>query len=184
VLTGREEAGTRRVVTAAGGLWRWAFRGGASEQSYRALVAAVVSWLVGARDGTGAIAKPVRPVVPNGLPLAFNWTGTGQPRPVAVEFRAGEAVISDTLRFDAAGRAEVRLTPGSYRYSMAGGEGAVVTEEWSNEFLPGARTLEPREPAERASTRTVSARQWLALFAFCIACFGGEWWFRRRLGLR
>jgi len=184
VLTGREEGGTRRVLSAADGLWRWAFRGGASEQSYRALVAATVSWLVGGRDGAGAITRPIRPVVPNGRPLVFGWNGTDQPRPVAVEFSAGEAVTRDTLRFDAAGRAEIRLPPGSYRYTLAGGGGVVVTEHWSDEFLPGPRTLEPREAAERVTTRMVSARQWLGLFALCIACFAGEWWFRRRLGLR
>jgi hypothetical protein len=59
-----------------------------------------------------------------------------------------------------------------------------VTEEWSEEFLPGARTLEARESAPQVTVRPVSARQWLALFAVCIACFAGEWWFRRRLGLR
>ena len=184
VLTGRAEGGTRRVLTAADGLWRWAFRGGASEQSYRALVSATVSWLVGGRDGAGAIARPVRPVVPNGRPVVFDWSGVGTPRTVAVEFRSGEVVTRDTLRFDAAGRAEVRLSPGSYRYSLAGGNGVVVTEAWSEEYLPGAHTLMAREPARVVAARSVSARQWLALFALCIACFAGEWWFRRRLGLR
>ncbi|MDH5284936.1 MAG: hypothetical protein OEW80_13745, partial [Gemmatimonadota bacterium] len=184
VLTGREEAGTRRVLTSADGFWRWAFRGGASEQSYRALVAAAVSWLVGARDGTGAIARPTRGVVANGRPMVFTWNGAGPPRPVAVEFQAADSVFRDTLRFDAVGRAGVRLAPGSYRYSLTGGGGVVVVEEWSDEFLPGPRTLEPQDPAVRVGTRTVSARQWLALFALCIGCFAGEWWFRRRLGLR
>jgi hypothetical protein len=184
ILTGREQGGSRRMLTAAEGLWRWAFRGGASEQSYRALVASAVSWLVGGRDGAGAIARPVRSVVPNGRPLTFRWNGTGQPRPVAIEFRSGEAVTGDTLRFDAAGRAEVRLPPGSYRYEVAGGGGTVVTEEWSEEFLPHAETIEAGEPAARGSTRSVSAREWVGLFALCIACFSGEWWFRRQLGLR
>jgi len=184
ILSGGERGGSRRVLTAAEGLWRWAFRGGASEQSYRALVASTVSWLVGGRDDTGGIARPVRSVVPNGRPLTFRWSGTGPPKPAPIEFRAGEVVLGDTLRFDAGGRAEVRLPPGSYRYEVAGGSGTVVTEEWSEEFLPHPLTIAAGEPSARGAPRSVSAREWLILFAFCIACFAGEWWFRRRLGLR
>jgi hypothetical protein len=184
ILTGGERGGSRRALTAAEGLWRWAFRGGASEQSYRALVASTVSWLVGGRDGAGGIARPVRTVVPNGRPLTFKWNGTGSPRPAPIEFRSGDMVLGDTLRFDAGGRAEVRLPPGSYRYEVAGGGGTVVTEEWSEEFLPHPQSVETSEPAARGVPRSVSAREWLGLFAFCIACLAGEWWFRHRLGLR
>jgi hypothetical protein len=184
VLTGGERGGSRRVLTAAEGLWRWAFRGGASEQSYRALVASTVSWLVGGREGAGGIARPVRSVVPNGRPLVFQWNGTGQPRPAPIGFRSGDALLGDTLRFDAQGRAEVRLPSGSYRYDIAGGGGTVVIEEWSEEFLPHPQTILAAEPVVRGVPRSVSARAWLPLFALCIACFAGEWWFRRRLGLR
>jgi hypothetical protein len=42
-VLGSESGGNRRVTVAVDGLWRWAFRGGASEQSYRAWVAAMAS---------------------------------------------------------------------------------------------------------------------------------------------
>ncbi len=47
---GLEFQGARRVVTAVTGLWRWSFRGGSSEQGYRALIGATVTWLLGAPD--------------------------------------------------------------------------------------------------------------------------------------
>jgi hypothetical protein len=44
---GRQEDRIRRVTVAVEGLWRWPFRGGASEQTYRSWVAATASWLPG-----------------------------------------------------------------------------------------------------------------------------------------
>ncbi len=74
---GAESGGVRRVTTAVDGLWRWSFRGGSSEQGYRALVGATVTWLLGAPDTARGPAHPVRPVVTNGRPLVFEWTGAG-----------------------------------------------------------------------------------------------------------
>ena len=47
VVSGRESRSRREMSIAADGLWRWAFRGGSSEQAYRSFVAASVSWLLG-----------------------------------------------------------------------------------------------------------------------------------------
>jgi hypothetical protein len=45
----------REAVIGAAGLWRWAFRGGASEEAYRSLVAALVDWLLGSGErGAGS----------------------------------------------------------------------------------------------------------------------------------
>jgi hypothetical protein len=41
-------------------LWRWAFRGGSSEQAYRALFAGTVDWLLSGQD-TVVGARGLRP---------------------------------------------------------------------------------------------------------------------------
>ena len=54
---------------------------------------------------------------------------------------------SDTLRFDGAGLAEIRLPVGHYHYRLAGaGEGTVAVEEYSDEWLPRTATLNDRAP--------------------------------------
>ena len=70
----------RRVTVAVEGLWRWPFRGGSSEQSYRSWVAATASWLLGGVDSARGVARPVQPVVPNGRPVIFEWLAAGPPR--------------------------------------------------------------------------------------------------------
>ena len=117
------QAGRARVVTVgADGLWRWAFRGGSSEQSYRTWVATTASWLLTGVDTVRGVAAPVRPVVQNGRPLVFEWTGSGPPvaTPVVWSGAGARETRTDTLRFDGAGRAPVRLAPGEYRYRLVG----------------------------------------------------------------
>ena len=81
---GRQEGRVRRVIVAADGLWRWPFRGGSSEQSYRSWVAATTSWLLGGVDSARGLARPVQPVVAAGRPVVFEWVGSGSavPQPV------------------------------------------------------------------------------------------------------
>src|SRR5437660_12254122 len=75
-----ERAGARRAVIAAGGLYRWAFRGGASAEAYRALVAGLVDWLLEQGAGSRERFAPVTYETPNGIPLQWRWTGKGEPR--------------------------------------------------------------------------------------------------------
>ncbi|HEX4627638.1 MAG TPA: hypothetical protein VH137_02525, partial [Gemmatimonadales bacterium] len=63
---------------------------------------------------------PVTLEVPNGLPLSWRWTSADTARPIAITLRAGDTTRTDTLRFDAAGRAELLLPPGIYRYALSG----------------------------------------------------------------
>ena len=184
-MVGRVQGRVRRVTTLVDGLWRWGFRGGSSEQSYRALVAATASWLLTGADTAAGLARPVRRVVQQGRPVVFEWTGSGAATEVPLTWTTGDRPRADTLRFDGAGRATVRLAPGTYRYRFSGGAGGTVAvEEYSDELLPRRVTLRSRNAvASEPGGRTV-ARDWLWLFGLCVLAFAGEWFARRRLGLR
>ncbi len=181
---GAEGGGVRRVTTAVDGLWRWSFRGGSSEQGYRALVGATVTWLLGATDTARGPAQAVQPVVMSGRPVVFEWTGTGTAEPVPISW-SGAGSGADTLRFDGAGRAELWLAPGRWRYRLEGGaEGLVAVEEYSDELLPRPTVIASKlGGAVLASART-SARDWIWLFGIAVAGLCAEWLARRRLGLR
>jgi hypothetical protein len=181
---GSESAGVRRVMTAADGLWRWSFRGGSSEQGYRALVGATITWLLGAPDTARGPAHPVRPVVTNGRPLVFEWTGAGAAHAVPIVF-SGEASITDTLRFDGAGRAEVWLSPGAWRYRLEGGtQGLVAVEQYSDELLPRAASIASKAGSTVSGNARTSARDWAWLFGLVVLGLCAEWLVRRNLGLR
>jgi hypothetical protein len=184
-VTGRQLGRVRSVTVAADGLWRWAFRGGSSEQSYRTWVASTASWLLGGADSARGIASPVRPVVQNGRPLVFEWSGSGAAVASPVVWTGPEGPRPDTLRFDGAGRATVRLPPGEYRYRFAGGGGGTVAvEEYSDELIPSPATLTARTARVPRPEGHTSAREWLWLFGICIAALSVEWLARRRMGLR
>jgi hypothetical protein len=185
VVFGAETGRTRRVTVVIDGLWRWAFRGGSSEQSYRTWVAATASWLLGAADSARGSARLIRPTVQSGRPAVFEWVGQGTPAPVGVAWSGAGAPPADTLRFDGSGRAEVWLPPGEYRYRLTGGGGgAVAVESYSDELLPRPVLLQDHAAAAAAPTGRSSARDWLWLFALCVVALAGEWVARRRLGLR
>jgi hypothetical protein len=193
VVLGRQEGRVRRVDVAADGLWRWAFRGGSSEQSYRSWVAATASWLLGGADPARGLARPVQPVVPNGRPVLFEWVGSGSPAPQGVTWSTtAEPALTpvggqrpDTLHFDGEGRAAAWLSPGEYRYRLSsGGSGTVAVEQYSDELLPRAVTLTPHLGRAQRPTSRTAARDWLWLFGLCVLALSGEWLARRRLGLR
>jgi hypothetical protein len=187
VAFGRQDGRVRRVAVAADGLWRWPFRGGAGEQSYRAWVAATTSWLLSGSDSARGVAKPIQPVVPNGRPVVFEWTGTGSPVPQRLVWLGPSGERADTLHFDGEGRAAVWLPPGEYRYRLDGSgaeAGTVAVEQYSDELIPRPVTLTAREGRIARPIGRTTARDWLWLFAICVLAFSGEWLARRRLGLR
>jgi hypothetical protein len=192
-VLGRQDRQVRRVTVAADGLWRWAFRGGSSEQSYRSWVAATASWLLGGADSARGLARPVQPVVANGRPVLFEWVGPGSPAPQGVTWfptaelasTSAEGQQADTLHFDGEGRATAWLSPGQYRYRLSsGGSGTVAVEQYSDELLPRAVTLTPHTGRVQRPTSRTAARDWLWLFGLCVLALSGEWLARRRLGLR
>ena len=187
VVTLSERAGARRAVIAAGGLYRWAFRGGASGDAYRALVAGLVDWLLEQGAGSRERFLPVTYEVPNGMPVLWRWTGSGEPRDVVVSLARNAAQRVDTLRFDAGGRAELRLLPGVYRYAASDGGGAergvVAVDTYSDEWRPAVPVLasQPGTRGERLTSAALRDRWWL--FVVAIAAFAAEWAWRRREGL-
>lgn len=185
VMLGQQSGGRRTVTMAADGFWRWGFRGGASEQVYRSLVAGTVSWLLGAGDSAQGKARLVRTVVSNGRPLVFEWSAAAAPAPLAVQLQGEGGARRDTLRFDGAGRAELWLPVGRYRYQLeGGGAGLAVVDTWSEEWFPRRVTLSARTSPEVAAQRFSSARNWLWLFGLALLGFCVEWVVRRSLGLR
>jgi hypothetical protein len=186
VVIGRSSSRRREVTVAADGLWRWAFRGGSSEQGYRSWVGATASWLLGGSDSVTGRARPIRSVVANQRPVVFEWRGAGSPAPTEIVWDAQGTVRRDTLRFDGAGHAEAWLPVGSYRYRLeGGGSGLIAVETYSDEWLPrGVQLASRAEGTLLASPSHSRARGWIWLFALCVLGLAGEWLARRRLGLR
>jgi hypothetical protein len=186
ILTLEERTGQRIATVRAAGLWRWAFRGGAAQEAYRSVVAALVDWLLRERGaGNRERAVPVTLETPNGLPTVWRWTSPDTARAIAVTLRSGETTRTDTLRFDAAGRAELLLPPGIYRYALSGGpeQGVLAVETYSDEWLPHAPALsaQPGEATTRLASTGLRDRWWL--FFIAIAALAVEWALRRRQGL-
>jgi hypothetical protein len=185
VLIGRDSARSRQLLTGIDGLWRWAFRGGSSEQGYRSLVAAAVSWLLGGSDSLSGKARLQRDVVQRGRPAVFEWNGGGRPEPLAVEWSGDSGVRRDTLAFDGAGRAAVLLPPGIWRYRLnGGGSGTLAVEPYSDEWLPARVSLHDRAGGAPLASDRRLLRNAVWLFGLAVAAFAGEWFARRRLGLR
>jgi hypothetical protein len=182
----RDSAGTRAVTVAGAGLWRWGFRGGASADAYRALVGAVADWLLAER-GAGGRERfgPATLEAPNGVPLEWRWFGRSVPRPVRVTLESELASVTETLQFDAGGRADLLLPPGVYRWRAADGPegGVVAVERYSDEWrpVPAVVAAQPGEPA--GARRDVAARDRWWLYALVLTALVGEWVWRRRQGL-
>ena len=186
ILTLEQRDGQRVATASAAGLWRWAFRGGAAEEAYRAVVAALVDWLLG-QPGAGSRerAVPVALEVSNGLPTVWRWTSPDTSRTLGVTLRTNDTTRTDSLRFDPSGRAELLLPPGVYRYALGGGseQGIVAVETYSDEWLPRtpALTAQPGEATARLASVGLRDRWWL--FILAIAALAAEWTLRRRQGL-
>ncbi len=183
-VTGHASGTHREATVAVDGLWRWAFRGGSSEAAYRSLIGATVTWLLGASDSSHAAAKPARSVVERGRPVIFERTAAGTTGSIPISLN-GQSSVRDTLRFDGAGRAMLYLAPGRYRYRLAsGGEGSVVVEQYSDEWWPRSPSLKPQHGQHQIPLESGNARRLVWLFLLCILALAGEWFARRRKGLR
>lgn len=183
---GRQVGSRREIIVGAEGFWRWVFRGGASADAYRALVAGSMSWLLGAAESGQAAARPSRAVVEQGMPLIFERAADTLAA-LPIELLGADPPIQDTLRFGGDGRAMLWVPPGTYRYRLSGGAagaGAVAVDRWSREWIrrPAVVTSRPGAGLADATGRTARDLPWLYLLV--IVALGGEWLGRRRLGLR
>jgi len=185
VIFGRQTGRHREVVIAADGLWRWAFRGGSSEAAYRSLQSAIVSWLLAGGDSTAAPARPRQAVAEQGRPVTFFWARPGPPRSLPITLTMANGTRSDTLRFDGRGEARLYLEPGRYQYRFPGrGGGTVAVEEYSSEFFPRPATLTAHGAVRPVAIDRSHARRFAWLFLLAVAALCGEWYARKRLGLR
>lgn len=181
----RESRGGRRAIVTATGLYRWAFRGGAAGEAYRTLVAGLVDWLLVADVDRGSWARLEQMEVPKGLPVVWHWTGPGEPHDLGIRIEGAGAAALDTLRFGAAGRAELLLPPGTYHYTLGakGAAGVFVVEAYSDEWRPAGPVLQAQEGGGISTRITIDWRERWWLFALAVAAFGVEWAWRRRMGL-
>lgn len=182
-----ERNGARHATIAVAGLWRWQLRGNASAVAYRTLVAALADWLLAddapRRDHEQLV--PETPVTANGLPLVWRWRGHDDPRDVPVRLTGAAGQWDDTLRFDASGRAELRLAPGIYRYARpgGGGQGVVAVETYSDEWRLRPAVLVSHAGAARGQRMLVGIRERWWAYVLVVAALLGEWAWRRREGL-
>jgi hypothetical protein len=185
VVVGRDSGGARTLVTHGEGLWRWALRGGAAQEGYRALLAAGTDWLLGSPRTRGAGRLTAPDVVQRGLPIVFRWRGDSAPATMDVELAGSDSTRDLTLVLDANGAADVQLDPGVYRWRATGpaaASGTVVVEPYSDELHPAAVTASgSHAAAPRRAAVGVRASWWV--YALAIGALVVEWGWRMRRGL-
>ena len=186
VLVGRDSGGVRRLVTAGGGFWRWAFRGGAPREAYRAVVASGVDWLLGAAALREQALLTAAEVVPRGRGTAFRWTADSLPDSVVVHITGADTATVHALRFDGEGAASLDLDPGVYQWAapdVAGAGGVIAVEGYSDEHRLHDPTIPPTEGGDAYVLVEVRPRDRWWWFAFAVLAFVGEWAWRLRRGL-
>jgi hypothetical protein len=181
------DAGRRTLVVAAGGFWRWQFRGGRAADAATALWGALADWLAAGR-GDARRAVPEQAAVRAGE--VVRWRRGGADSVVHVVLAAdGPGARPDTvdLRFAGGARtAEAGPRPaGLYTARVPGGT-ALVAVNAGRELLPRRPALAsgPVGGGARASTGGARLRDrgWPYAAAALLLC--AEWVLRRRRGLR
>lgn len=186
ILLGTDSSGVRRLTTVGVGLWRWAFRGGASLEAYRALVSAGVDWMLGADVLRRETPFTVSAVVKRGEPIIINWRGYPIPGSVDLSLSSPDSTWEISVPIDANSVGEFQLDPGVFEWSYAPGgasKGVVVVEPYSDEFPPGPVTLEATSSVagDYLVERGLRDRWWL--FLVLVVAFAGEWAIRQKRGL-
>lgn len=186
VVLGWDSAGVRVLTVTGDGLWRWALRGGAAREAYRAMLASGLDWLLGGGGAAGRAEVTASEAVPRGTPVAFRFTGDSVPDSLHVVVTDGSSMRDLTLRFDAQRTALVWVPPGAYRWNARGetqAAGQFVVEAYSDEFPPRAITLAAGGRRLRAALAATYARQRPWLFALVVIALAVEWIWRHKRGL-
>jgi hypothetical protein len=187
VLAARDSAGRRDLVTTAEGFWRWAFRGGAAREAYRAMLAAGVEWLLRGVAAGQAAPIVVAPMVTRGLPVPVWWVADEIPaESLTVTFAGRDTVVERRIVFGADGAASVDLPVGAYRWRLegvAGASGAAVVEAFSPEFVPRTPVLPADGAPVVAGAGRVQLRELWWVFGVAALALMAEWAWRLRRGL-
>ncbi|MEN8143351.1 MAG: hypothetical protein ABFS14_00230 [Gemmatimonadota bacterium] len=190
------ETGNRRVGVIAGtGMWRWATRGAAARQAYRALYASMMGWLLEDEAGTPVTLLEVG----EGGRDRIGWRIAAGVTELALTVRdsSGAAVWSDSSpALPGGGERTVDgplLEPGAWSYRADGKTRGSSMASQRPFAIPTLAELLPRDrqepltlasqPLAGASPSRASERPWWPLAAaVLLLCL--EWIWRRRIGLR
>jgi hypothetical protein len=187
VLAARDSAGRRDLVTTAEGFWRWAFRGGAEREAYRALLAAGMEWLLRGLSGGQAAPVVVATAVPRGMPVPLRWVADEMPpESLTVTFAGRDSAATRRITFGADRAASVELPVGAYRWrveGIAGASGATVVEAFSPEFVPRAPVSATGAAPVVAGAVHVPLRELWWVFGAAALALLAEWAWRLRRGL-
>lgn len=180
----------RRVVVAAEGTWRWASRGGEARQAYRSLFAGLAGWLLEAPQ-----RRPVeltRTRLAAGEPV--NWrvaSGVSDLR-IAIRDSAGSVVWEDTVAAPGTSLAGPPAPAGSHSFAaegVAAGEAFLTGRPFEVEGAerelaarPAGRELVGATVGSVGAGGTGGRAMWPFVLAALMLC--GEWYWRRRIGLR
>jgi len=183
-------ADRRRVVVAAEGTWRWASRGGEARQAYRSLFAGLAGWLLEA-----PLRRPVELVRTRfaaGEPVTWRVASEVSDLRIAIRDSAGSVVWADTIAAPESSLGGPPAPAGSHTFVAEG----VVAGEAFRTGRPFEVDGSERELAARPAGRELvgvtagsvgpAATGGRAMWPFALAALMlcGEWYWRRRIGLR
>jgi hypothetical protein len=197
VLAVSTAGGRRRAAVLAGGLWRWAFRGGPELNAYRRIWSAVGGWLLSGQVAVlAADVQPQSSVVLRNQPIVWNADGHQGDRLRFQVLSEAEIVQDTVLTVGSNGTARsAPLLPGEYTYTVADtesedelGSGRFDVER----FVPEMRwpVADPETVVRTAgvsgSTRVGGRRLRTSPFPYLllIVVLSAEWYLRRERGLR
>lgn len=190
------ETGNRRVgVLAATGTWRWATRGAAARQAYRALYASMMGWLLEDEAGTPVTLLEVG----EGGRERVGWRIAAGVTDLVLTVRdsAGASVWSDSsVALPGGGERTIDgplLETGTWSYRADGRtDGSAMASQRPfaiptlSELLPHDRqnplALAPQSFSGASSARAGERPWWPLAAAVLLLCM--EWIWRRRIGLR
>lgn len=190
-LVAGRTTGRRWAVVAATGTWRWAARAGEARQAYRSLYAALAGWLLEA-EGPPVRLDPAAPR--SGEPVRWRVASGLRDLSLTVFDSTGAELWSLRSPAPDSTVSGPRLPRGTVRYraTATGPAGTITTERpftvarRGGEWLP--RRLAPplRIAAGSRRRRPVADPGSRAIWPFALAllALGGEWLWRRRIGLR
>lgn len=179
----------RRAVVVAEGTWRWASRAGAARQAYRSLFAGLAGWLLEAPERRPVELERSRLVAGD----TVRWrvaSGVGDLR-ITVSDSAGAVVWSDTIAAPDSVVGGPPALPGSQRFvaeGVAAGEafqtGRPFEVEGAERELAARRAGPVLEGAAVGDGAAVAGGRAMWPFALAALMLCGEWYWRRRIGLR